>query len=203
MLERILKNIRKVRKTQSITQKEIAKGLQISTSTYNKIESGEIILTVDKLIGIASFFGLEIEELLSNTQNAKFTDNAKLIPTTVQAGFLGGQLTDFDEQNLTAFQLPMFDDKELFVIKVIGDSMYPTFQNGNFLVIKKAEIEHLKWGEPYVLITEDGELLKRIYAHPQNEKIILKSDNPQYSEQTISVSQVNSFWIIKGLITKI
>lgn len=205
MLEYILKNIRNLREKHGFEQKTLADCLGINISSYSKLERGESKIKLNQLITLASFFGITLNELLGNLDN----HNAKYVPNDIQiqAGFLGGQLSEFDEKsNLISFELPMFDEKGLFAIKVTGDSMYPTFPNGCFLIIKQADQKNIKWGEAFVLITDEVPLVKRILAHSNPDKLILRSDNMSnkiHEDQVISKTQIINLWIIKGMITKL
>lgn len=67
------------------------------------------------------------------------------------------------------------------MINVEGDSMYPTFSNGDFIIIKQVEdLDFIKYGEPFVIDAIDGRVLKRIHSHEKNEVLVLKSDNEIY-----------------------
>ena len=62
--DKALANIMKIRNDRRITQLDIAAALGIDMSTYSKIESGKIALSVDRLAKIASFFDLEVVDVL-------------------------------------------------------------------------------------------------------------------------------------------
>ena len=56
--------------------------------------------------------------------------------------------------------------------------MYPTFSNGDFIVIKQVDdLDFIKYGEPFVIDATDGRVLKRIYSHERTDVLTLKSDN--------------------------
>ena len=61
---KVLANIIKIRNDKRVTQLDIASALDIDMSTYSKIESGKIALSVDRLAKIASFFGMEVVDVL-------------------------------------------------------------------------------------------------------------------------------------------
>ena len=61
---KVLANIIKIRNEKRITQIDIASVLDIDMSTYSKIESGKIALSVDRLAMIASFLKLEVIDVL-------------------------------------------------------------------------------------------------------------------------------------------
>jgi len=61
---KIVANIIKIRKDRNIKQADIAAFIDIDPATYSKIESGKIELTVERLAEIASFFKLDIVDVI-------------------------------------------------------------------------------------------------------------------------------------------
>lgn len=81
----------------------------------------------------------------------------------------------------------LFLDKKNALLEVssfYGDSMQPTFFNGDLIIIDKNKKEFLD-GKIFVLLYEDGLYIKRIFRMPQN-KVILKSDNIHYPDIEVS-----------------
>jgi transcriptional regulator with XRE-family HTH domain len=70
--ETILSNIIKIRHDKDIKQATVAAGIDIDSSTYSKIESGQIGLSVDRLAKIASCFGMSIIDVI--TYPRKYVD---------------------------------------------------------------------------------------------------------------------------------
>ena len=63
------------------------------------------------------------------------------------------------------------------------------------------------WGETYLVITnEEGNNLrtiKMVFQHKNNDKLILRSANPEYSGDTvIKKSSVLGMYLVKGKITR-
>lgn len=61
----IVGNIIKIRTNLNKKQAEVAQGIEIDYSTYSKIESGQIKLSVERLAQIASYFGMSIIDVIS------------------------------------------------------------------------------------------------------------------------------------------
>ena len=61
---KIVANIVKIRKDRDIKQATVAYSIDIDPGTYSKVESGKIDLTIDRLEKIASFFKLEIVDVI-------------------------------------------------------------------------------------------------------------------------------------------
>ena len=62
--DKVITNIIKIRNEKRKTQIDVASVLDIDMSTYSKIESGKIALSVDRLAKIASFFGMEVVDVI-------------------------------------------------------------------------------------------------------------------------------------------
>jgi transcriptional regulator with XRE-family HTH domain len=63
-MKHVIRNIRKLRNDRELSQENVAFNLQISQSSYAKMESGQSKLSVDRLYQLASFFKISVEELL-------------------------------------------------------------------------------------------------------------------------------------------
>lgn len=88
-------------------------------------------------------------------------------------------------------------------ISVYGDSMLPTFRSGDVIALRAdREANFLRWGEPHVLDTSDGVILKRIY-NGGDDCIICKSDNPDYPEFSVPKSSIRHIFRVVGLIRKV
>jgi transcriptional regulator with XRE-family HTH domain len=60
---KLIDNIKNVRKKKGISQESLAYDLGIDYSTYGKIERGQIGLSVDRLEKIAEILGVSLEEI--------------------------------------------------------------------------------------------------------------------------------------------
>lgn len=93
-------------------------------------------------------------------------------------------------------------------LPVYGDSMYPKYASGEIIAVKEiTNHEVIQWGEAYVIMT--GEIsnnlrtIKILHEHPDTNKIILRSSNPNFKGDTIiNKKDIISLYIIKGKITR-
>lgn len=77
-------------------------------------------------------------------------------------------------------ELASGDIAALSVIRVEGDSMFPTLSDGDEIVVDAADgPERLRDGI-YVLRRDDALLVKRLAPHPAARTISVRSDNPAY-----------------------
>jgi SOS-response transcriptional repressor LexA len=97
--------------------------------------------------------------------------------------------------------IPYFVDCTL-AIRVSGDSMYPRYRSGDIVVCKHIQDKNLiMHGEPYVVITPDYCVVKYLNPHPSdNNKVVLKSENPKFAPSTVSKKEILQLYIIKGKI---
>ena len=65
------KNLRAIREDSDLTQKALAKMLNVSQNTYSQYETGVISLTAETLIKLSEFYNVSIDCLLDRTDNPK------------------------------------------------------------------------------------------------------------------------------------
>ena len=88
-----------------------------------------------------------------------------------------------------------------FAIRIAGNSMEPEFQNGSILFIKRInQRAFIPWGNPMVIDTENGVLVKAIYPGNSDDEdggyIEARSYNPHYPPFKIPVESIYSLYRI-------
>jgi len=144
------------------------------------------------LIAIANHFGVSVEYLNGRTgfseapYNFQAKKNILFIPyydIGVSAG--AGSIIDGEDPIST---IPFSVEKihslgvakaNLAILKVRGDSMFPTLNDGDDILIDTSCTLASKDGI-YVLRLDDGLMVKRISINPTNKLITVKSDNALY-----------------------
>ncbi len=208
-------SLRKIRRERALSQEVVARALGIQTTTYSKLERGIIQLTVDRLCELAGVFGVSPEALLSYDRPAspdaatpsdsqRKGGNITYIPVHAQAGFLDLHADQRTVEATITFSIPTFTEPHLFMISVEGDSMYPTVAPGAFVIIREVEDTQLiKWGEPHVVVTTDGRVIKRVLKHRDAQQVTLYSDNNAlYQPYDIPKSSILSLWQLLGSLSK-
>ncbi|MGB1876236.1 MAG: XRE family transcriptional regulator [Rhodospirillaceae bacterium] len=73
----------------------------------------------------------------------------------------------------------------LAVMRVAGDSMWDTLQDGDFILVDRT-IRQCSRDGLYVIRYQDGDelMVKRLIRQPSSKLLIVKSDNPNYPSQT-------------------
>ncbi len=203
-------DLKAIRTSLGLGQQFIAGALGVEVATYSKLERGKIQLTVERLYKLSKIFNLTPEEILhfgsSQVSNGKtkHADNVTFVPVAAQAGLFNGFSSEHSTDTTIPFSLPIFYERDLFLINLEGDSMYPTFCNGDYILVKQLDFtsKNIKWGEPYLIITDDGQVVKRIMKSQAKNSILLKSDNHLYEPYEVENTNIKSIWELKGVISK-
>ena len=86
----------------------------------------------------------------------------------------------FDERWLKALTATTTDN--LSIVRVEGDSMAPTLNAGDEILVDLGDCaERLRDGI-YVLRVDDALVVKRLALHPMGRRVTVQSDNPAYSD---------------------
>lgn len=101
-------------------------------------------------------------------------------PGAVVAEEMGRPYFAFDERWLKALTSSPAD--KLSIIRVEGDSMAPTLNPGDDILIDLGECDERLRDGIYVLRIDDALMVKRIALHPMGRRLTVQSDNPAYPD---------------------
>jgi phage repressor protein C with HTH and peptisase S24 domain len=196
--------IKTLRESLNKTQPEFTEITGISLSTLKKVEGGFSnvgISVIDKIITTPS---LEKHILWfmtgKDSLNVEPIKNSKIghvnLPFyEVRASAGDGALVEAEEQtHLISFEPEWLDKeigvnpKEVFLMLVEGDSMYPTLKNGAMIMVNR-DFNGLSDGI-YVMRHEHNLLVKRLQLLPGGI-IKVKSDNTMYEPWEINKEHLN------------
>lgn len=123
-----------------------------------------------------------------------------LIPTSAMAGALQG-FQELDPLALQFFNVPTFRGAE-FIITIRGDSMIPRYLSGDLVACRNVPLNDIffQWGQPYVLDTDQGTLIKRVEKSDEEGCILLVSENPKYEPFSVPISKIYHVAMIVGSI---
>lgn len=88
--------------------------------------------------------------------------------------------------------------KSLILISAIGDSMDPSLRAGDLLLIDRG-VESVKQDAIYA-IAQDGELRIKRIQRLFDGSLIIKSDNPQYGPENLTVEQAERMRIVGRVV---
>ena len=101
-------------------------------------------------------------------------------PGAIVTEELGKPYFGFDERWLKALT-PTTPDK-LSVVRVEGDSMSPTLNSGDDILVDRGDASERLRDGIYVLRIDDALVVKRLALHPMGRRVTVQSDNPASSD---------------------
>jgi len=211
-------NIKHLRTLKKLSQERFADELDWSRSMVGSYEEGRSEPPIDRLIDLSNYFNIPIDILVKNdlrlakdtsfievgnrrvlfpvTVNENNEDLIEIIPAKASAGYLSGYDDPEYIEQLQKIKLPFLPTGTHRAFPIKGDSMLPV-KDGSFVVAKFVDdIEDIKDGRTYVVLTrEDGLVYKRVYNHIEEEdNLILHSDNKTYMPYKVNIRDVLELW---------
>jgi transcriptional regulator with XRE-family HTH domain len=203
-------NLKKLRKSNHLSQQQLSQHLGIPRTTLSGWERGTSEPSIEMLLNIASYFKISTDELLIKefsaskeaplkilaiTVDQKNKGNIELVETKAAAGYL----ESFDNpeylKELPRLYFPNIPLGTYRAFEVQGDSMFP-LESGNILITRYVEnIQSIKNAKPYVIVSKsEGVVFKRVFLDINKEQLILHSDNTVFPPFTLSFSEVQEIW---------
>jgi len=117
-----------------------------------------------------------------------------------------GSYLDLGEKPEYYVDLKPFNDCDAYV-RVYGDSMYPKYQSGDIIAIKKINnLGYMRWGHVHLVVSDsyydDLRTLKEVHpCEDDPECIILKSSNPNFKgENKVEKKHIIGLFLVKGKV---
>lgn len=120
------------------------------------------------------------------------------VPIEAAAGiFQGGEKVLRSECEL--YHIPIFSDAD-YLISIKGDSMQPTYSSGDIVACKWANTSSsfFQWGRVYVVDTEEGVLIKRVFEGKKEGYLRLVSDNERYPPIEVPHDEIYHIALVIG-----
>jgi phage repressor protein C with HTH and peptisase S24 domain len=89
--------------------------------------------------------------------------------------------------------LPSVNDEHAYALEISGDSMKPTYRDGDVIVVSPGA--PIRRGDRVVVKTKDGEVMVKELRRRTQKVIELQSLNPAHSDRTLSTSEVE--WVAR------
>ena len=191
-----------------------AKFCDVPASSMQKYLNGSIP-GIDKALRIAEANGVSVQWLITGNENmvqetpAKhdtgFLEDFALIPgysIQVSAGHGALNLDQLEPSRHLAFRRKWlkfrgFTEKDLVIVWAKGDSMEPTINNNDTLVVHTGRTRPHD-GHIYIFRREDELFVKRYQSVPSAWRLI--SDNPMYDNVDIKKEEQHQFEVIGQVV---
>ena len=172
-------NLKKLRKAKKMTQKELAQKSGVKQSVISDLETGNAKST-GSILELANALGVTAEELKKGItpdfdNNVVSITSNKLIPVLswVQAGSMTS-VESINPSDITEWLPPLSSDDPdgCFYLKVVGISNFPTYQDGDYILVNPSF-------QVCDLLSEDL-IVVRNSTDATFKKLIIESDERKY-----------------------
>lgn len=200
----LYKNIKQLRETQGMSQDDLAKLTGYTNrSSIAKIEKGEVDLPRSKIIAFAKALKTSPMALMGwekESSNVEPIHVGKTIRIPVYGRIPAGVPLEAVEEieDYIDVDVETADGKELLALKVVGDSMYPKYLDGDYVLIQR-QPDCESGQDCAVRVNGCDVTLKRVIK--QTDGIMLQPINPEYEPKKYDYTdEFNPVYIIGVVI---
>ena len=143
----------------------------------------------------------------SNAKNIAISskNGIPLIPVEAFAGAAlnNGYSLNFDTID-ERYSVPLFDDKGVdFLMYVRGSSMYPRYNSGDVVACRFVrERLFIQWNKVYIIDSKSqGAMIKRLLPSNNPDQVICRSDNKDYIDFEVPLSDIQNIALVVGCIS--
>ncbi len=181
-----------------VNQSLLAESLGVTRQTISNRIKNNSQVTVSEIKKIEDFFGIS----LLNSDG----DNSDIINlnyyTDVFASCGDGNIVFSDEKIKLSFSSLLIDDyskqKKYSMINASGNSMAPTIDSGDKLIVEHWNGNQIQDNKIYVFCFNNEFYVKRLSKNL--DEIIIKSDNPEYRTRTINGTIIEELTLIGKIV---
>lgn len=158
--------LKELREEKKLKQSELAKILNISSSSIGMYETDRREPDDELKLKIANYFNVSVAYLMNETdirkQNTSPERNKKFLPVLgiVKAGYNYLAQENVIDYIDPAMNIPNIEDYFGLVVK--GDSMSPMFDEGDYLIVNKTDNEFNSNDICIILINSDEATIKKV-----------------------------------------
>lgn len=187
---------------ENINQSMLAESLGITRQTVSNRIKNDSEVTVSELKKAEDFFCVK---LFDNTSD--ILKNVTIIDyyTDIFASCGSGSIVFSSEKTKLPLPTSMINgyskNKLYSMINATGNSMSPTIENGDKLIVEHWNGDQIQDNKIYVFCYCNEFFVKRLAKNI--DEIIIKSDNPEYRVRTITSNSVNDLVIIGKIVAVI
>lgn len=211
--------IKELRKAMGMTQQEVAKIIGITQNNFSYWENGKVKIDNQSLAKLAEIFGVTVDYILCRTNNPNpFPNPNELSPNYTPAdaisvslkhyeipiyGDVKAGLTGYADDSVEGYEQVSADDiniyeiKEYFWLRVIGNSMEPVLNEDDLVLIhKQTSVDSGTLA--VVLVDKEEGLIK--YVEYGRDWIELISENEAYTPRRFEKQDVLRVYVVGEVI---
>ena len=188
-------NLKSIRKAKKMTQKELAQKSGVKQSVISDLETGNAKST-GSILELANALGVTAEELkkgvISTLDNNVAPVSSKLIPVLswVQAGTMTS-VEAIDPKNINEWLPPLsVDDPDgCFYLRVVGASNYPTYADGDYILVNPSYQVCDLISEDLVVVRSNSDATFKKLVIESDERKYLQALNPNFQPNIIEFEE--------------
>jgi len=131
-----MNNLKKLRLRKKLTTQELADKTNINRTTITRIENGDTQLNPEYIRIFTDFFGVSADYLLGLPQNAIPLNDGTFKHVKILGSVHAGPPHEALEQHQGFLMAKVDVPDDYFYLEVTGDSMSPTFEDGDYVLVK-------------------------------------------------------------------
>ena len=202
--------LKNARNNSGLTQSELSEKLQtlgrkVSAQQISSWERGDYFPSHRNLSAISEILSLDLDYSAEKSESGQIhpvahsesdlPDEFSLVEKRKGAISAGpGLRPDNDVDFRLAFRNDWLEQfggaQQLFVVRVEGDSMEPTLQESDTVLINKNANTIGAGGGIFAINWNNMVLVKRLQMNPQTNEIIIKSDNQKYDSMVVKPHEI-------------
>ncbi len=217
MAEFLNSNVKHLRTSKNISQQSLADKIGVDRSTVSRIENGEIETTIDNAIKIADTLGVPLNDLVSkdlrfdNAVHVNLNEDANYIKIPVLGVIKAGIPIEAQQDILEYIDIPKSwtkGGKELFGLRISGDSMFPKYVENDTVVFEKNnDFQSANGKDCAVMVNGDDATFKKILINDDGITLIPYNTGTyelmMYSNKDIEEKPIRIIGFAKKIIKEV
>ena len=184
-----------------INQSMLADSLGITRQTVSNRIKNESEVTVSELQRAEKYFKIKLFDSITSNYEVAYIDYY----TDIFASCGNGSIIFSSEKNKLPIATSMINgyskNKLYSIINATGNSMSPTIEHGDKLIVEHWDGNQIHDNKIYVFCFNNEFFVKRLSKNI--DEIIIKSDNPEYRIRTIPSTALSDLILIGKVVSTI
>jgi phage repressor protein C with HTH and peptisase S24 domain len=196
--------INKILEALDINQRQLSKECGVSSSYFSDIYAGRNSSVSVAVLTKFAELGISLEWMIFDKGDVLApTDKTQIPILDIEASAGYGRNNDYAAPPIIGFLdlgseiIKKYGRRDYVCVQVVGDSMYPTFSPSDIVVIAVGMMN----GDGVYVINDGGNILiKRLQFFPEQDKLIIISDNHEYQPRELSLAEYSKYIGIVGRV---